>query len=295
MANPKPATKVATPKAVAKPTKVATNDLYSKAWRNSYEEKAKVPKPIIFELTEFTKGPKGQKQFPVSAFFEARDIIFDPETNQRREIRYCKNEPSIYIEDQAEYSKSEIIRFQNGVVVAMPNNPALISYLRLCNLNKDNKHRLNDRAAAFYEIKPTVAAKMDIQDEITVLDAVSLALRAPLEKVMPIAKYLNIDTTRAVVEIRQDLKNMANKNAKAFIALFDNKEAILKGTVKTAEEYQVISVKAEKVQWSNGGVICAVPLGQDPYQALIDYIKDKGEFESFNSQLEKKLNDIINS
>ena len=187
MANPKSATKVATPKAVAKPTKVATNDLYSKACRNSYEEKAKVPKPIIFELTDFTKGPKGQKQFPVSAFFEARDIIFDPETNQRREIRYCKNEPSIYIEDQAEYSKSEIIRFQNGVVVAMPNNPALISYLRLCNLNKDNKHRLNDRAAAFYEIKPTVSAKINIQDEITVLDAVSLALRAPLEKVMPIA------------------------------------------------------------------------------------------------------------
>ena len=75
----------------------------------------------------------------------------------------------------------------------------------------------------------------------------------------------------------------------------DNKEAILKGTVKTAEEYQVVSVTPEKVQWANGSIICAVPLGQDPYQALIDYIKEKGEFESFNSQLEKKLNDIINS
>jgi len=294
MTNAKTATKVATPKAVAKPNKPATNDLYSKAWRNSYEEKAKLPKPIIFELIKSTKGPKGKKMFPVSAFFEARDIIFDPSINKRREIRYCKNEPSIYIEDQASYSKSEIIRFQNGVVVAMPTDPALIEFLRICNLCGDNANRLNDNPAAFYEVKPAVAAKMDIQDEITVLDAVSLALRAPLEKVMPIAKYLNIDTTRAVVEIRQDLKNMANKNAKAFISLFDNKEAILKGTIKTAEEYGVISISPEKVHWSNGGVVCGVPLGQDPYQALIDYVKDKGEFESFNSQLEKKLNDTIN-
>jgi hypothetical protein len=287
--------KPATPSAVAKPTQVKTTELYSKAWKNSFEEKAKLPKPVIFELTKHTRGRKGEKVFPVSAFFEARDIIFDPETGQRREIRYCKNEPSIYMEDQASYSKSEIIRFQNGVVVAMPNNPALIKFLRISNLCKDNPNRLADKPAAFYEIKPTVAAKLNIQEEITVLDAVSLALRAPLEKVMPIAKYLNIDTTRAVVEIRQDLKSMANKNAKAFIELFDNKEAILKGTIKTAEEYKIISVTPEKIQWDNGSLICGVPLGAEPYQALIDYIKEKGEFESFNSTLEKKLNDIINS
>jgi hypothetical protein len=287
--------KPATPSAVAKPTQVKTTELYSKAWKNSFEEKAKLPKPVIFELTKHTRGRKGEKVFPVSAFFEARDIIFDPETGQRREIRYCKNEPSIYMEDQASYSKSEIIRFQNGVVVAMPNNPALIKFLRISNLCKDNPNRLADKPAAFYEIKPTVAAKLNIQEEITVLDAVSLALRAPLEKVMPIAKYLNIDTTRAVVEIRQDLKSMANKNAKAFIELFDNKEAILKGTIKTAEEYKIISVTPEKIQWDNGSVICGVPLGAEPYQALIDYVKEKGEFESFNSTLEKKLNDIINT
>jgi hypothetical protein len=287
--------KPATPSAVAKPTQVKTTELYSKAWKNSFEEKAKLPKPVIFELTKHTRGRKGEKVFPVSAFFEARDIIFDPETGQRREIRYCKNEPSIYMEDQASYSKSEIIRFQNGVVVAMPNNPALIKFLRISNLCKGNPNRLADKPAAFYEIKPTVAAKLNIQEEITVLDAVSLALRAPLEKVMPIAKYLNIDTTRAVVEIRQDLKSMANKNAKAFIELFDNKEAILKGTIKTAEEYKIISVTPEKIQWDNGSLICGVPLGAEPYQALIDYIKEKGEFESFNSTLEKKLNDIINS
>lgn len=287
--------KPATPSAVAKPTQVKTTELYSKAWKNSFEEKAKLPKPVIFELSKHTRGRKGEKVFPVSAFFEARDIIFDPGTGQRREIRYCKNEPSIYIEDQASYSKSEIIRFQNGVVVAMPNNPALIKFLRISNLCKDNPNRLADKPAAFHEIKPTVAAKLNIQEEITVLDAVSLALRAPLEKVMPIAKYLNIDTTRAVVEIRQDLKSMANKNAKAFIELFDNKEAILKGTIKTAEEYKIISVTPEKIQWDNGSAICGVPLGAEPYQALIDYIKEKGEFESFNSTLEKKLNDIINS
>ena len=287
--------KPATPSAVAKPTQVKTTELYSKAWKNSFEEKAKLPKPVIFELSKHTRGRKGEKVFPVSAFFEARDIIFDPETGQRREIRYCKNEPSIYMEDQASYSKSEIIRFQNGVVVAMPNNPALIKFLRISNLCKGNPNRLADKPAAFYEIKPTVAAKLNIQEEIIVLDAVSLALRAPLEKVMPIAKYLNIDTTRAVVEIRQDLKSMANKNAKAFIELFDNKEAILKGTIKTAEEYKIISVTPEKIQWDNGSVICGIPLGAEPYQALIDYIKEKGEFESFNSTLEKKLNDIINS
>lgn len=289
------ATKVATPQAVATPTKKATTDLYAKAWRTSYDKKAEVPQPVIFELVQHVKGPNGRKQYPISAFFEAREIIFDPGTEKRREIRYCKNEPSIYIEEQRDFSKSEILRFQNGVLVSMPNNPALTEFLRKSNLNKDNKNRISDTRASFFEIKPTVTAQASIEDEISSLDAISLALRAPLEKVMPIAKYLNINTTRAVVEIRQDLKNIASKNPQSFISLFDNKEVLLKGTVKTAEEYGVIKVTSQEITWETGAKIVGVPLGQDPYQALIDYLKEKNEFEKFKTTLENKLNIIINS
>ena len=288
-------TPVVTPKAVARPTQKATTDFYSQAWRNSYDKKAEIPKPIIFELTDHSRDAKGNKTWPISCFFEAQEIIYDSESNKRIEIRFCKNESTIIKDKQQSFSKSEIIRFQNGVVIVMPNNPSLLEYMRKSSLNASNPNRIGDTRPAFKELMPAVKAKVNIADEIVQLDAVSLALRAPIDKMMPVAKYLNIDTTRSIAEIRHDLKGLAQSNPSSFVSLFDNKEVMLKGTVKTAQEYSILTVTSDNIAWADGSKITGVPIGKDPYQALVDYLKEKNEFDKFKSTLEHKLNVIINS
>ena len=70
---------------------------------------------------------------------------------------------------------------------------------------------------------------------------------------------------------------------------------MLKGTVKTAQEYSILTVTSDNIAWADGSKITGVPIGKDPYQALVDYLKEKNEFDKFKSTLEHKLNVIINS
>jgi len=288
----KEATQVATPKTVATPTAKKTN-VYTKAWESSYTKTMSAPKPVVFELITNKKDAKGNKKYPTSAFFEAKEVIYDPDTNSRREIRYCRNEASIYIEDQAEFSKSEILRFQRGVIVALHTDPALIEYLRKSNLNKNNPNRLTDTKPAFFEVNKKVEAKVSIEDEISSLQAIQLALTAPIEKIIPIAKYLNLNTNRSISEIRYDLKAKAASNPSGFNKLFDNKEAVLIGEVKMSEEYGIINISNNKITWDNGTLITAIPMGKDSYTALIDYLKEEKSFEKFQNTLSTKLNAIM--
>jgi aspartate carbamoyltransferase regulatory subunit len=283
-----------TPKAVATPT-VKKSSVYSKAWETNYSKQQALPTPVIFELISSKKDAKGKRTYPVSAFFEAREIIYDPTTNKRREIRYCKNEPSIYVEEQNKLSRPETLKFSQGIIVVMPDNPALLEYLRASNLNKSNKNRLSDLNPEFFEVSKKKEATVSIEDEITSLEAIQLALTAPLEKIIPIAKYLGVNTNRSISEIRYDLKSMATKNVKGFTELFDNKEAFLTGSVKMSQEYGIIKIENSKISWDNGTLITAIPMGKDAYVALIDHLKEEKIFEKFQTSLESKLEAIMNS
>ena len=288
------ATPTPTPKAVATPT-VKKSNVYSKAWETNYSKQQALPSPVVFELISSKKDAKGKRTYPVSAFFEAREVIYDPTTNKRREIRYCKNEPSIYIEEQSKLSRPETLKFSQGIIVVMPDNPALLEYLRTSNLNKSNKNRLSDLNPEFFEVSKKQEAKVSIEDEITSLEAIQLALTAPLDKIVPIAKYLKINTNRSISEIRYDLKAMASKNPIGFNKLFDDKEAFLIGSVKMSQEYGIIKIENNKISWDNGTLITAVPLGKDAYTALIDHLKAEKIFEKFQTSLENKLEAIMNS
>lgn len=286
-------TQVASPKKVATPTQTNVSDLYSKAWRNSYDKEQSRKKPTIFELVQHRVLPGGKKKYQAEVFFRAEEMIYDETTGNRRLMRYNRRESSIWADEQSKGAKPEIVRFDKGMLVAMPNDPALLAYLRKSNLNKSNEERDSSKPPKFFEINAKKAAVKSIEQEMAALDAISLALRAPLEKIIPIAKYLNINTNTSIDEIRYSLKAMANNNPTSFIKLFDNKEAIFKGTCKTAIEYGILKVSSTDIMWETGAKIMGIPLGQDPFDALVTYLKDKNMFAQFNSDLENKLNAII--
>ena len=282
-----------TPTATAAPTPKKSTDLYSKVWRKSYDKELERNKPVIFQLNSNRKDAKGEIIYQAEVFFTAEERIFCKKTNKRRIIRYNKAEPSIYADEQHKATKPSIIRFNRGMCVALYTDPALVEYMRLSNLNSDNKDRIGDNPAKFSEISAKKQATISIKDEVTSLEAMQLALRAPLEKVIPIAKYLNIDTNKSIDEIRYSLKALATKNPRSFIDLFDNKEAIFKGTCKTAVEYGILKVSTTDITWETGAKIMSIPLGQNPFDALVAYLKDKNRFAEFHSDLENRLNAII--
>lgn len=278
----------------AAPMQRKTNsDLYAKAWKSSYDKELERERPVIFELTKHKKLPNGAKKYQSEVFFLAEDNIYDPVLKTRRAIRYSKSENSIYVEEQSKLAKPMMVKFEKGVVVAMPHDPAFMKFMRLSNLNNSNTDRITDTPAKFFEVSAKVIAKKTMADEVTILEASTLALRAPIDKVIPIAKYLNINTNASLDEIRYSLKSLATKNPKAFINLFDNEEAMFKGTCKMAIEYGVIKLTSTEITWETGASIMAIPLGQNPFEALVTYLKDENRFNEFKNDLENRLNAII--
>jgi len=287
------ATMVATPKSVATPTETKNTDLYSKLWRDSYDKEASKKKPTIFELCKHTKGPKGEKLYQAEVFFPSEDVIFDKDTGRRRKIRYVRGEQSIYAEEQAKGAKAKMIKFEQGVVVVHYTDTTLLEFMRKCNYNKSNPDRLTEMRQVYFEIDKTTVAKKSIEQEVTILEASTLALRAPLSKIIPIAKYLKIDTNKSLDEIRYALKNLGTKNPKKFIQLFDDKEAVFKGMCLMAAEYGVLKVTANDIKWENGTKIMSIPLGQPAFEALVSYLKEENKFAEYVNELESRMNAII--
>lgn len=283
----------ATPKTVATPTETTKTDLYSKMWRKSYDAEVSKQRPVIFELKRHKVDKRGIKLFQAEVFFPSEDIIFDKETNSRRKIRYARGEQSLWVDEQDKTSRSKMLKFEQGLLVVQPTDPLLLEFMRKCNYNSSNPDRLTDRREVFYEVNAKVKAVKTIEEEVSLLDATALALRSPLNKIIPIAKFLGINTNRSIDEIRYELKGLASKNPKTFIKLFDDKEAIFKGTCAMAREYGVIKVTANDIKWENGTKIMSIPLGQPPFEALVTYLKAENKFAEYVNELESRMDAII--
>jgi len=286
------ATIVATPKSVATPTETKNTDLYSKLWRDSYDKEAAKTKPVLFELVKH-KMVKGVKNYQAEVFFPSEDIIFDKEAGKRRKIRYSRGEQSIYVDKQSKDAKAKMIKFEQGLIVVHHTDPLLLDFMRKCNYNKTNPERLSDKKEVYFEVNSGIKAKKSVEEEVTILEASTLALRAPLNKIIPVAKYLNVSTNKSIDEIRYALKNLAAKNPKKFIELFDNKEAMFKGTCIMAREYGIIKVTDNDIKWENGTKIMSIPLGQPPFEALVTYLKEENKFAEYVNQLESRMDAII--
>ena len=55
--------------------------------------------------------------------------IYDEEKNQVREMRYCPNEPSIWVDEQSENAVKKPVIFNNGNLIVTKDKPNLMEYL----------------------------------------------------------------------------------------------------------------------------------------------------------------------
>ena len=186
-----------------------------------------------------------------------------------------------------------MIKFEQGLVVVQYTNPLLLKFMRMCNFNKTNPHRLSEKKEVFFEVNASREVKKTIAQEVTILEASTLALRAPLDKIIPIAKYMNINTNKTIDEIRYALKSLAAKNPTGFIKLFDDKEALFKGSCLMAKDYGILKISTNEIAWGNGARIIAVPLGQPPLEAFVKYLKDENKFLEYYTEIESKLANAI--
>jgi hypothetical protein len=243
------------------------------------------PKKDKWEIKDRFYYLKGNKK-PLSKMIKSANIYwFDEEKGYERELKYCENQRTIFVDEMQGDQRLSHIIFRNGVL-AVPKEKTVLQKLL-------SKYHPN-LGAVYYEWKPAVVA----ESQIDVLEMEIEALNA--------AKNLDIDMAEAVMrveigskvsdmsskELKRDLLLYAKKNPKLFLELVNDENVMLRNFGIRATELRIIKLSQDQrtFSWgSNDRKLMTVPFDEHPYSALAAWFKTDEGMEIY-SNIEKRLN-----
>ena len=228
---------------------------------------------------------KGGKR-PLSRSIKATDIYyFDAEKGYERELKYCQNQRTPFVDEMTGDQRLEHIVFRSGSLFVPKEQSTLQKLLSLYHPHRDK---------IYEEFKPAAIAA----EEIDVLEMQVEALVA--------ARNVDIDTAEAIMrvevgsnvsnlsskELRRDLLVFARNNPKLFLELADDENVMLRNFGIRAVENGILRLSSDQRNFlwgSNGRKIMTVPFDEHPYTALAHWFKTDEGMEIY-ANIEKRLN-----
>jgi hypothetical protein len=227
----------------------------------------------------------GRKK-PLTYIIKASGIYYwDEEKGYERELKYCSNQRTCFVDEMKGDQRQEHIVFRSGALHVPKSKTVLQKLLSLYHPHRDKLYR---------EWKPEVKA----MNEIDVLELEIKALNA--------AQALDIDMAEAVMrvemgskvseisskELKRDLLIYAKKNPKIFLDLVNDENVMLRNFGIKATEMGILKLSSDQrtFSWgSNDRKLMNVPFDEHPYSALAAWFKTDEGMEIY-SNIEKRLN-----
>ena len=223
---------------------------------------------------------------PVSYSMRSANIYyFDEEKGYERELKYCQNQKTCFVDEMKGDQRLAHIVFRDGSLVVPREKTVLQKLLSLYHPHKDK---------LFYEYVPSAIA----EEEIDVLNQQVDALTA--------ARNIDIDMAEAIMrvevgsevsklsskELRRDLLVFARNNPKLFLELADDENVMLRNFGIRAVENGILRLSTDQRNFlwgSNGRKIMTIPFDEHPYTALAHWFKTDEGMEIYTN-IEKRLN-----
>ena len=198
--------------------------------------------------------------------------IYDSEKNTVREIRYCPNEPSIWVDEQSNNALKESVAFREGKLFVPVEKPNLKEFLDLHPMNIQNGGNL------FKEVDKNRDAERELEREFKLTEAVAMVRDKDIQELLPIALYFKVSINQPTAEIRYNLLNIAKTKTQEFIEAFDSPQVTTRATIQQAADYQIINMKNDGVYWfDSNSLIVSVPVGQDSTDVMVRFcLTEKG-------------------
>lgn len=247
-----------------------------------------------FELTErFQVSTIGSTYppFPENYLVRNTDVIYDHITGTEREIRYLEGVNTIWVDEQEGLSENKTkqrpeIRFVYGRLRVPAQKTALIHYLTVTNMNKNNPHRLPESRAIFKLIDEEAIENANFKKFENQMNSTELAKTTAYEAMLPHAKYLGINVKNKDGEflsetaLRPLYYNIANNVPELFLKSYNNPVILSKFVIDRAIEKNLINLSKIKGQaiWSDSGsFIAQIPDGKKPDEFLAEFcLTEKG-------------------
>ena len=243
-----------------------------------------LPKKDTWEIKNRIYYLRGNKK-PVSRSIRSSNIYyFDEEKGYERELKYCSNQRTPFVDEMIGDQRLEHIIFRDGSLYVGREKTVLQKLLSLYHPHKDT---------VYYEHKPQAIAEDQLENINLEVDA------------LVAARNLDIDMAEAVMrtevgskvsqmsskELKRDLLIFAKKNPSLFLDLVNDENIALRnfGIKAVEEKILVLSSDQRTISWgSNNRKLLNVPFDEHPYSALAAWFKTDEGMEVYSS-IEKRL------
>ena len=223
---------------------------------------------------------------PLSRSIRSANIYwFDEKAGYEREIKYCVNQKTVFVDEMKGDQRLDHIIFRNGMLIIEKEKVVLQKLLSLYH---------PDRDVIFYEEKPVAVA----ENEIEILELEIEALK--------LAQTIDIDMAEAIMrvevgskvsemsskELKRDLLLYAKRNPMLFLELVNDDNVVLRNFGIKATELGILKLSSDQrtFLWgSNDRKLMNVPFDEHPYSALAAWFKTDEGMEVY-SNIEKRLN-----
>jgi len=237
-----------------------------------------------WEIKDRTYYLKNNKS-PLSYMIKSANIYyFDEILGYERELKYCQNQKTCFVDEMKGDQRLEHIIFRNGALFVPRNKQTLQKLLSVY-------HPLKDKL--YYEWQPVKVA----EDEIEVLELEADAITA--------ARNIDVDMAEAIMrveigsevskmsskELKRDLLLFARSNPSLFLELMNDDNVQLRNYGIKAAELGIIKLSSDQryFSWgSNNRKLMTVPFDEHPYSALAAWFKTDEGMEIY-SNIEKQL------
>jgi len=243
------------------------------------------PKKPTWEIKDRVYYLKANRK-PLSYMLKTNGVYyFDEEKGYERELKYCENQRTSFVDEMQGDQRLAHVIFRNGALFVEKQKTVLQKLLSLY-------HPHN--GTIFYEHKPEAVAA----DEIEVLEMEADAILA--------ARNMDVDTAEAILrvekgssvsklsskELKRDLLIFARNNPILFLELATDDNVQLRNFGIKATELGIIKLSSDQrnFMWgSNNRPIMTVPFDEHPYTALAHWFKTDEGMEIY-ANIEKRLN-----
>lgn len=223
---------------------------------------------------------------PLSRSIKASGIYyFDEEKGYERELKYCQNQRTSFVDEMKGDQRLEHIVFRSGSLFVPREQTVLQKLLSLYHPHKDK---------IYEEYKPAVLAEEEIEILDMQVDALVAARNIDIdmaEAIMRVEKGSSVSDLSSK-ELKRDLLVFARNNPKLFLELADDENVMLRNFGIRAVEAGILRLSSDQRNFlwgSNGRKLMVIPFDEHPYTALAHWFKTDEGMEIY-SNIEKRLN-----
>jgi len=243
------------------------------------------PKKDKWEVKDRLYFLTGGKK-PLSRSIKSANVYwFDKELGYEREIKYCENQITPFVDEMKGDQRLSHIVFRSGTLFVPKEKSVLQKFLTLYH---------PDREIMFREDKPVARAANQVELIEIEIEALNAAINMDVdmaEAIMRVEVGSKVSDMSSK-ELKRDLLLYAKRNPELFLELVNDENVVLRNFGIKATEMGILKLSSDQrtFSWgSNDRKLMNVPFDEHPYSALAAWFKTDEGMEIY-SNIEKRLN-----